>query len=37
VNIQRFGKDTSGPVEIRVLLYNEKEAEAYYVVEFYEK
>lgn len=37
VNIQRFGKDTSGPVEIRVLVYNEKEAEAYYVVEFYEK
>lgn len=36
MNIQRFGKDTSGPVEIRVLLYNEKEGQAYYVVQFSE-
>ena len=36
VNIKTFGKHSSGPVEIRVLLYNENEAEAYYVVEFFE-
>ena len=32
MNIQTFGKDTSGPVENRALLYNEKEGEAYLVV-----
>jgi hypothetical protein len=37
VNIQSFGKDTSGPTEIRVLLYNENEAEAYFVVHYSEK
>jgi len=37
VNIQRFGKDTSGPTDIRVLLYNENEAEAYFVVQYSEK
>jgi len=39
VNIQTFVQDTSGPVrpvEIRVLLYNEKEGQAYYVVQFSE-
>jgi len=37
VNIQTFGKDISGPVKIRVLLYNEKEGEAYFVVTSWEK
>jgi hypothetical protein len=32
VNIETFEKDSSGPVEIRVLLYNEKENEAYFVI-----
>ena len=36
VNIEIFGKDSSGPTEIRVLLYNENEAEAYFVVTSYE-
>jgi len=37
VNIEIFGKDSSGPVNIRVLLYNENEAEAYFVVQYSEK
>jgi len=37
VNIERFGKDSSGPTNIRVLLYNEKEGEAYYIVHYSEK
>jgi len=37
VNIEIFGKDSSGPTEIRVLLYNEDEAEAYFVVQYSEK
>jgi len=36
VNIEIFGKKSSGPTDIRVLLYNEKEGEAYFVVQFYE-
>ena len=37
VNTQTFGKYSSGPNEIRVLLHNENEAEAYYVVDYWEK
>ena len=37
VNIERFGKKSSGPTDIRVLLYNENEAEAYFVVQYSEK
>jgi hypothetical protein len=32
VNVERFGKKSSGPTYIRVLLYNEKEGEAYFIV-----
>ena len=37
VNVERFEKDSSGPTEIKVLLYNEKEAEAYFIVTYWEK
>ncbi len=37
VNIEIFGKDSNGPTDIRVLLYNEDEAEAYFVVQYSEK
>ena len=33
VNIEGFDEDSSGPVEIRVLLYNENEGQAYFVME----
>ena len=37
VNIEIFDKNSSGPTSIRVLLYNENEAEAYFVVHYSEK
>lgn len=37
VNIEIFGNDSSGPTDIRVLLYNESETEAYFVVQYWEK
>jgi hypothetical protein len=37
VNIETFGKDSGGPTTIRVLLYNENETEAYFVVQYSEK
>ena len=37
VNVEIFEKDSRGPTEIRILLYNEEEAEAYFVVTFWEK
>ncbi len=37
VNIEIFGKKSNGPTDIRVLLYNEDEAEAYFVVQYSEK
>ena len=36
VNIETFDKKSSGPVEIRLLLYNENDAEAYFVVTYWE-
>lgn len=35
VNVETFGKHSSGPTKIKVLLYNEKEAEAYFVVTYF--
>jgi hypothetical protein len=37
VNVQVFEKESRGPTEIRVLLYNGEEAEAYFVVYYSEK
>ncbi len=37
VNTERFAKKSSGPTEIRVLLYNENEGEAYFVVTSWER
>ena len=36
VNIEVFDKESRGPTEIRVLLYNENDAEAYFVVTYWE-
>jgi hypothetical protein len=36
VNIETSGRDSGGPVEIRVLLYNEDEGEAYFIVDWSE-
>lgn len=36
VNVETFGKRSSGPTNIKILLYNEKEREAYFVVTYYE-
>ena len=36
VNTETFRKESNGPTNIRVLLYNENEAEAYFVVTYYE-
>jgi len=36
VNVETFHRDSNGLTKIRVLLYNENEAEAYYVVTRYE-
>ena len=36
VNIETFAKNVRGPTNIRVLLYNEKETEAYFVVTYWE-
>jgi hypothetical protein len=36
VNIETFRKKSSGPTNIKVLLYNENEAEAYFVVAYSE-
>ena len=35
VNTETFGKKSSGPTRIRVLLYNENDAEAYFIVTRY--
>jgi len=37
VNIETFGKHSSGPTNIQILLYNENEGEAYFVVYYSEK
>jgi len=37
LNIETFGKKSSGPTNIQILLYNENEAEAYFIVTYWEK
>jgi len=37
VNTEIFSKDPDGPTTVKVLIYNEKEAEAYFIVYYSEK
>ena len=37
VNTETFEKHSTGPTHMQILLYNEKEAEAYFVVTYWEK
>jgi hypothetical protein len=37
LNIETIEKESSGPMNIKVLLYNENDAEAYFVVTYWEK
>ncbi len=37
LNIETIEKESSGPMNIKVLLYNENDAEAYFIVTYWEK